>query len=120
MCVACAAGAVFRRTIVGFWCSTAGLQAAAATPDPPMHGWGPFGAALAVGMATMATTLVVVGLNGFNTEHMTERGVKKHPKTAKFWVTVAVGSLLTVLGQAVCGELSNAALVLAAGRFAAM
>jgi len=71
-------------------------------------------------MATMATTLVVVGLNGFNTEHMTERGVKKHPKTAKFWVTVAVGSLLTVLGQAVCGELSNAALVLAAGRFAAM
>ena len=118
MCVACAAGAVFRRTIVGFWCSTAGLQAAAATPGSlPIHDWGPFAAALAVGMAT---TLVVVGVDGSNTERMTERGVTKQPKTAKFWATVVVGSLLAVLGYAVCGELSNAALVLAAGRFAAM
>ena len=117
MCVACAAGAVFRRTIVGFWCSTAGLQAAAATPDLAIHDWGPLAAALAVGMAT---TLVVVGVDGSNTERMTERGVTKQPKTAKFWASVVVGSLLAVLGYAVCGELSNAALVLAAGRFAAM
>ena len=116
MCVACAAGAVFRRTIVGFWCSTAGLQAAAATPEP-IHDWGPFAAALAVGVTT---TLAVVGVDASNTERMTERGVAKQPKTAKFWATVVVGSLLAVLGYAVCGELSNAALVLAVGRFAAM